>query len=104
MIYTDQIGKFPIRSSRGHQYIMILVKADSGAILVVSMKSRKAEEMVETYQGLVDRLKTYGVTPNQHVLDNKCSTLMKQSIQSNGMTFQLANSHDHQHNLTEKAF
>ena len=28
-IYTDQTGKFPILSSRGHQYIMVLLNMDS---------------------------------------------------------------------------
>ena len=28
-MYTDQTGKFPVRSSGGHQYIMVLINMDS---------------------------------------------------------------------------
>ena len=37
-IYTDQTGRFPKRSSKGNQYIMVLCKIDSTAMLVEPMK------------------------------------------------------------------
>ena len=43
---TDQTGKFPQKSSRGNQYIMVLIDMDSDAILVEAMKNRKSGEMV----------------------------------------------------------
>ena len=45
----------------------------------------------------------YGVVPKHHVLDNKCSKEFKEAIRSNGMTFQLADAHDHRRNVAEKA-
>jgi len=33
LIYTDQTGRFPIRSSKGNQYIMLLAEIDSDSIL-----------------------------------------------------------------------
>ena len=45
---------------------MVLVKVDSGAILVAPMKSRKSEEMVEMYQGLVNRLKMYDLIKSRY--------------------------------------
>ena len=33
-MYTDQTGRFPTKSSRGYQYIMVLVELDSDAIMV----------------------------------------------------------------------
>ena len=33
-MYTDQTGRFPTKSSRGYQYVMVLVELDSDAILV----------------------------------------------------------------------
>ncbi len=44
-IFSDQTGKFPKQSQKGYKYIMVMVKIDSNAILVESMKSRKDEEM-----------------------------------------------------------
>ena len=53
LIYTDQTGRFLTRSSRGNQYIMVLVEIDSDSILVEPMKNRTAGEMVKTYQCVV---------------------------------------------------
>ena len=39
-IYSDQIGKFPITSSRVSKYIMIVYDFDSNAILSEPLKSR----------------------------------------------------------------
>ena len=58
-MYTDQTGKFPQKSSRGNQYIMVLTEMDSDAILVEAMKNRKSGEMVRAYQKLVEKLKAY---------------------------------------------
>jgi hypothetical protein len=54
LMYTNQTGQFPTKSSRGHQYIMVLIKIDSNAILVKAMKNRMTGEMIQGYQVLVD--------------------------------------------------
>jgi hypothetical protein len=48
-MYTNQTGKFPKKSSRGHQYIMILIEMDSSTILVAAMKNRLTGEMICAY-------------------------------------------------------
>jgi len=45
-MYTDQTGRFPQKSSRGNQYIMVLIEIDSNAILVEAMKNRMTGEMI----------------------------------------------------------
>jgi hypothetical protein len=55
-MYTNQMGKFPKKSSCGHQYTMVLIEMDSNAILVAAMKNRLAGEMIHAYQELVDCL------------------------------------------------
>jgi len=69
-IYSDQTGRFPMKSSKGNQYIMVLAHIDSGAILVAAMKDRTSGEMIRAYQSLIDRLKARGIQPKHHVLDN----------------------------------
>jgi hypothetical protein len=44
-MYTNQTGKFPKKSSRGNQYIMVLIEIDSNTILVAAMKNRLAGKM-----------------------------------------------------------
>ncbi len=102
-IYTDQPGRFPKKSSRGNQYIMVLTEVDSDAILVEPMKNRTAGEMIRAYQVLIDRLNSVGIFPKLHILDNECSAELKTVIKNNNMTFQLVPPHDHRRNIAEKA-
>jgi hypothetical protein len=45
-IYMDQTGRFPVQSSRGYKYIIILYDHDSNAILAEPMKSRSDHDMI----------------------------------------------------------
>ena len=103
VMYTDQTGKFPKKSSKGNHYIMVLIEIDSNAILVEAMKNRTAGEMIRAYTVLVTRLRNAGVTPTMHILDNECSEEFKAQIRKNNMTFQLVPPHDHRRNIAEKA-
>jgi hypothetical protein len=78
LMYTDQTGRFPQKSSRGNQYIMVLIEIDSNAILVEAMKNRTTGEMIRAYQVLVNHLCSAGVTPKMHILDNECSAEFKE--------------------------
>jgi hypothetical protein len=102
-IWTDQTGRFPKQSSRGSQYIMVLVESDSSAILVEPMKNRSAGEMIRAYQALINRLNESGIFPKEHILDNECSDQFKSIIKLNKMTYQLVPPHDHRRNRAEKA-
>ena len=102
-IYTDQPGRFPKKSSRSNQYIMVLTKIVSNAILIEPMKNRTAGEMIRAYQVLIDQLNSAGIFPKLHILDNKCSAEMKATITLNKMKFQLVPPHDHGCNLAKKA-
>jgi hypothetical protein len=79
-IWTNQTGRFPKQSSCGNQYIIVLTKSDSLAILVELMKNRSAGEMVQAYQALIDRLNATSIFPLERILNNKCSALFKQQI------------------------
>ena len=102
-IHSDQTGRFPKKSSRGNQYIMVLAHPDSNGILQEPMKNRTSGKMIRAYQKLINRLKSAGITPKRHILDNECSVNFKQTIQDNNMTYQLIPPHDHRHNMAEKA-
>ena len=102
-IYTDQTGRFPTKSSRGYQYIMVLSEVDSDAILIEPMRNRTAGEMVKTYQTLIDRLNKCGIYPKHQILDNKISAEYQKAIEKNKMTFQKVPPHDHRRNLAERA-
>ena len=94
-MYTNQTGRFPVRSYRGNQYIMVLIEMNRDAILVEAMRNRTSGEMVKAYQTLVDRLKASGIQPKMHILDNVCSNELKLVIGKNGTEHQLVPPHDH---------
>ena len=81
-IYSDQRGKCPVRSSRSHQYIMVLINMDSSYISMEPMKTRHASQIVKTYQIMIDRLKACGINPKKHVLNNECSEEFKEAIRA----------------------
>ncbi len=103
LMYTNQTGKFPKKSSCGYQYIMVLIEIDSNAILVKAMKSRTAGEIIRAYQVLIERFCSAGVDPTMHILDNECSTKFKEQTKLNNIKYQLVAPHNHRQNIAEKA-
>jgi hypothetical protein len=71
LMYTNQTGKFPKKSSKGNHYIMVLIEIDSNAVLVEAMKNRSAREMIRAYLVLVSCLRNAGVSPKMHIVDNE---------------------------------
>jgi hypothetical protein len=102
-IYTDQTGALPIISRTGNRYQMVLCEIDSNSILVEPLRNRTEGELMKTYQKLVDRLKSYGIIPKHHILDNEASEDFKATILSNGMDYQLVPPHIHRRNIAERA-
>eukprot|EP00804_Cyclotella_cryptica_P008931 CCRYP_012040-RA/>CCRYP_012040-RA protein AED:0.26 eAED:0.26 QI:0/0/0/1/1/1/2/0/686 len=80
-IFTNQTGRFPVRSQAGNKYIMVMVEIDSSAILVEPIKNRTDAELTRTYSALMLRLRRAGIVPRKHVLDNEISAAMKDLIQ-----------------------
>lgn len=73
-MYTDQTGRFPVYSSSGNRYIMVMCEVDSNAILVAPMKNIGDQEMHIAYRELLQRLNEFRVNPTKHILDNEAST------------------------------
>jgi len=47
--YSDQTGRFPIRSFRNHQYVFILYNAASNNIYAQPLKNRTTAEIIAAY-------------------------------------------------------
>ena len=54
-LYTDDTGKFPIRSRSGNQYIMVAYHCDVNVILECPFKTRKARHCLEAYAAIMYR-------------------------------------------------
>jgi hypothetical protein len=73
-MYTDQTGRFPVASSKGNKYIMVLYDYDSNEILAKTIKDRTAPELLKAFQVMEQELVNRGLKPKLMKLDNKAST------------------------------
>ncbi len=64
---------------------MVLIKMDSNTILVEVMKTQSTGEIIRAYQVIVNHLRSTGVTPKMHIIDNECSAKFKETIKRNNM-------------------
>ncbi len=102
-MYTDQTGGFPVTSSRGNKYIMIMCDVDGNHIDAEPMKSKMTEAMIDTYLKLWNRLTRTGViTPKLHILDNKAPKGLQEVVKKN-CKMQLVPPDTHRSNLAERA-
>jgi hypothetical protein len=101
-IYTDQTGIFPVVSSKGNKYIMILYDFDSNAILAQPIKDRTAPELLRAFQVIEQELVARGLKPKLMKLDNEASKLLKMYIHQQNITFQLVPPYSHIRNAAER--
>jgi hypothetical protein len=94
-IYMDQTGIFPVVSSKGNKYIMILYDYDSNAILAKPIKDRTAPESLKAFQFMEQELAARGLQPKLMKLDNEESKLLKEYLYKQDITFQLVPPYSH---------
>jgi hypothetical protein len=102
-IYTDQTGRFPVVSSKGNKYIMILYDYGSNAILTQLIKDRTAPELLKAFQVMEQALVARGLTPKLMKLDNEASQLLKTYLHQRDITFQLVPPYSHRRDSAERA-
>jgi hypothetical protein len=94
-IYTDQTGRFPVVSSKGNKYIMI--------ILAQPIKDRTAPELLKAFKIIEQELVARGLKPKLMRLDNEASKLLKSYLHQQDITFQLVPPYSHIRNSAERA-
>ena len=78
--YSDQTGRFPHRSSRGNEYVMIMYDYDANTILCAPLKNRQEKSITEAWTGLHERLTKHGHQTKNFILDNECSSNLKLAL------------------------
>ena len=102
-MHSNQTRRFPATSSKGNQYVMVLVEVDGNFIDAEPMKNRSEGAMIKAYIALWTRLTASGtVKPKMYILDNEASAEFKMEIQKN-CSIQLVPPNNHQRNLAERA-
>jgi hypothetical protein len=102
-LYTDLMGKFPVRSSKGNSYVMVCYVYDCNYVKVIPMKSRSASEWVKSYDQIHQELTAKGFKPKLQTFDNEASASLKHFFTANDVEYQLVLSHCHHHNAAERA-
>jgi hypothetical protein len=88
-LYTDLMGQFPVRSSKGNSYVMVSYVYDCNYIEVLPMKSRSASEWVKAYDHIHQELTAKGFKPKLQTLDNEASAALKHFFTANDVEYQL---------------
>jgi hypothetical protein len=101
-IYRDQTGRFPVVSSKGNTYIMILYDYDSNAILAQPIKDRTAPELLKAFKFMEQELVAKGLKPKLMKLDSEASKLLKDYLYQQYITFQLVPPYSHICNSSER--
>ena len=77
--YTDDTGRFPVRSRIGNQSVMVAYHS-SNLILVAPFKTRKDQHRIAAYNSIMQRLKNRDLTTDLQILDNEASQNEKDTI------------------------
>jgi hypothetical protein len=100
-LYTELMGKFPVRSSKGNSYVMVCAIYDFNYVKVIPMKSRSASEWVKAYDSVHQELTVKGFKPNLQTLDNEASAALKNFFTVNDIAYQLVPPHCHRRNAAD---
>ena len=95
-------GRFPVQSSRAHEYILVSYNLDSNSIHVKPLKSRHDNDTIKAYEDIYNVLTQWGLKPQLHWLDNVASKVLKNFIDVEQTKYQLT-PYIHRHNAAERA-
>jgi hypothetical protein len=102
-IYSNQTGRFPVTSSRGSKYVMIVYDYDSNAILAEPLASRNESDLLRAYTKLHTYLTERGLKPVLQKLDNEAPGKLQSFMRQNDVSFQLVPPRQHRRNAAERA-
>ena len=102
-IASDLTGKFPVRSSRGNQYLMVVYIHDPNVILAIPLKDRTQLSLITAYTKLYEKITAKGFVPRLHICDNECPEAFKKFLKLKYVTLQKVPPYDHRTNPAEKA-
>ena len=100
---TDQTGRFPVTSSCGSKYLMVLYDHNSNAILAEPLTSHRKRKLIRATCVLHSYLSARGLTPQYQMLDNECHNGLKQFLWDSSVYLQLVIPHLHRTNAAEHA-
>ena len=103
-IASDQTGRYPITSGRGHKYILVLYDIDANYIHGIPIKSRKAEEILRGFKAAYQVLLDNNFKARDLRCDNEISKIFTEYLTNDAqLEYQLVPPHNHRTNPAEVA-
>ena len=103
-MYTDDTGRFPVRSRSGNQYIMIVYHFDSNTIIYTPFKSCSDKLRLFVYVSIMQRLKDRNMMLYLQIVDKEAINKYKRIIEAKwGVGYQLVPLHIHRRNAAERS-
>ena len=93
--YLDLTGRFPRRSSRGNEYILVAYHYDANLIKAIPLKNRRGQTITESWQLLHNEFQRAGEAPKVYVLDNEKSKDLIDSFIAEKVDYQLVAPYRH---------
>ena len=103
LVHSDLTGRFPVPSSKGYHYLLVVYDYDSNAILMEPLRNRQAKSILDAYQRIHTKLVRGGCKPKLQRLDNEISKIFKDFLKDQDIQYQLVAPHDHRQNAAERA-
>ena len=103
VIGTDQTGRLPTTSDRGHKYLFLLADVDTDLIHAVPIKSRKSAELIRAFEESYDTLVECGFEPVLHRIDHETSKDLIKTIQERKLHYEIMPPANHRQNPAERA-
>jgi hypothetical protein len=101
--YHDLTGRFPHRSSRGNEYLLVVYDYDSNSILHCALKNKTGGEIKRGWLHIHEKLARGGNQPKIYILDNEASAELKRALAKYDLNYQLVPPHVHRRNAAERA-
>ena len=76
-ICSDQKGCFPVISSRGKKYVMVIYDHGSNTIIARALKMKSALEILQNIQEVYKFLNEWGIHLKVHIMDNECLQIVR---------------------------
>ena len=98
----DLTGRFPRKSLRGNECILIGYHYDANHIKAIPIKNRRGPTTTEAWEKLHHDFKKAGASPKTCVLDNEKSKDLLESFEMEKIAHQLVPPHKHRNNQPER--
>ena len=103
-IYTDDMGRFPIFTRSGNQYIMITYHCDTNIIILEPFATQCDRDRIKAYTNIMKRLKKNDPTTSSQAMDNEVSAGFKKVIEKEwNINLKLVPPDVHQRNTAERS-